>query len=355
MTSTLSAPAPHHHGHFAHHVRTKGWGIEPGWKIVNHNIEAKTKVPKNHHVDHPVLFDHHHHHSNSPLLNSQHLRRSFRLPRETNKDRFTHFENGIGRIGPPRSSSFRDQSAPPAPSSTSSTSSNSSSSSSSGRNIEIKLIGPVRTASKSYEFDIPLVDNVKEQRCPMHQHDHNHYQPHQSRLSYFRPKQPLEERRSSDSNSSSSVRSRSSPPPNPPPTPVNLSFSKVMAIPQNAVIPRSQPEPPHHHPQSHHHRQSLPRSSFTFNNILSKNNLTDSKSFPVRSSFMGGSLRVKHPDRHSDRVSYASSEASVPQQQQQIPLMPPGVLKKPGVNRNGPKHMKKVAFLENAEFSRGIP
>ena len=38
------------------------------------------------------------------------------------------------------------------------------------------------------------------------------------------------------------------------------------------------------------------------------------------------------------------------------PVAPVGVLKKPGsLNRSGPKHMKKVAFLENAEFSRGIP
>ena len=40
----------------------------------------------------------------------------------------------------------------------------------------------------------------------------------------------------------------------------------------------------------------------------------------------------------------------------EVMMMPPGVLKKPGSgNRSGPKHMKKVAFLENAEFSRGIP
>ena len=37
MTSFGSAtlpPAPHH-SHFQHHVRTKGWGIEPGWKLVS--------------------------------------------------------------------------------------------------------------------------------------------------------------------------------------------------------------------------------------------------------------------------------------------------------------------------------
>ncbi len=37
-------------------------------------------------------------------------------------------------------------------------------------------------------------------------------------------------------------------------------------------------------------------------------------------------------------------------------FIPPGVLKKPGsCRREGPKGLKKVAFLENAEFSRGIP
>jgi len=40
-----SATSSGHHTHFAHHVRTRHWGIEPGWKFVSHEPETRQRIP----------------------------------------------------------------------------------------------------------------------------------------------------------------------------------------------------------------------------------------------------------------------------------------------------------------------
>lgn len=124
--------------------------------------------------------------------------------------------------------------------------------------------------------------------------------------------------------------------------------------------------------------RSASSSSVGYNNarpIPTKNNVEDSFYFrPIRSSSSGGGgtlPRSANKHLYDSRGSYkgysyessaglpssgsssVSSSPTVPETV--VPMARPGVLKKPGANRGARKSMKKVAFLENAEFSRGSP
>ena len=81
-----NANSNHHHSHFAHHVRTKAWGIQPGWKFVA-SESSTVRKPPNYIAESPAAG------STAPAA------------AVTSKDRFQYFENGIGRIHPPSSSS----------------------------------------------------------------------------------------------------------------------------------------------------------------------------------------------------------------------------------------------------------
>ena len=231
MTST-TALGPPHHSHFAHHVRTRGWGIEPGWKFVNKDSQTSYYPPPSSDFIDPTL------------------RRSFRIkdPSITtfSKDRFSNYydsgsrysssssssnSNYSGSLG--RTGSFRDR----------------------GRTIEIKLVDSTNT---HYSRNGVGLRSRTDDDCPIH--------------SAYR-----------SASLSSSLPSRYS------------------------TLPRAQKPMP------------FPTGTMAVENGFS-------------------SLRVSPPT-----VSPPTGE-----------IVPPGVLKKPGSYR-GPKHMKKVAFLENAEFSRGIP
>jgi hypothetical protein len=239
-SSSTSLYMPPHH----YHVRTKGWGIEPGWKLVSHSIEQDTKYPK--------VID----------VGNRRSSSSTGLRERTNgigRDRFTHFENGIGRIKPP----------PPVTTSTSSLHS---------------------SASKS------RIGASKEDICPIH----NHHVPTAAAA-----------------------------------TGLTSNAHWFASVGRNAGERyRSAGYVTTGRPSIFQTNLSIGSSSSISNRIIGSSSLDHRRYSPPPSSGA------------SNASSTGSSEASV---------CPPGVLKKPGSNRGGPKHMKKVAFLENAEFSRGIP
>ncbi len=79
---------------------------------------------------------------------------------------------------------------------------------------------------------------------------------------------------------------------------------------------------------------------------------TQSSSSTLPRSLKASLSNSDHSSLSSSSSSSSSFSSSSPAASAQF--IPPGVLKKPGSYR-GPKSMKKVAFLENAEFSRGVP
>lgn len=253
MTSTLSHHHhnPHHHSHFAHHVRTRGWGIEPGWKFVNHESQRL------HHI--PVEFA------------DPHLRRSFRSSRES-PSIFSSYtkEPSVERYG--SDGSRRSSSNSRAQSFRGDRPSNGS-----GRNIEIKFLDNHHQSHGHHHGGSSSRRSKTDEDCPVHQ------------------SQTIASMARSLGNGTSSLRGYSS-----------------------STLPRA------HKP--------LP---FPVNDHPKLTNSSSSSSTSSTSSFPGG---------------YSSSSSTEPKTE----YVPPGVLKKPGSYR-GPKHMKKVAFLENAEFSRGIP
>ena len=73
------------------------------------------------------------------------------------------------------------------------------------------------------------------------------------------------------------------------------------------------------------------------------------------SSESSGGGSYTHKPLLRSRSAFVTRPEVIPPEPAAPPL-PPGVLKKPGMNRgNKAKSMKKVAFLDNTEFSRGLP
>jgi len=304
MTTFGSATLPPHHSHFEHHVRTKGWGIEPGWKLVSKNIEEKRSFTMQPTLNHEMILSRNLSKKVDSFGSISRRGGSITGLRERNansgvsdRDRFTHFENGIGRMKAPP--------PPPPPKSTVVSSSllSSSSSSASAAAVPTWRIGA-----------------SKEDICPIH-----HVPASSSSSSY------------SSSLGSASAPSATS----------NVHwFSSVgrAAGGRHYTSLNSNPRP-----------SILPAMPTTTTATAATSTTGRAQSPPVDPRRYS-----PPPSSVASGASAASSTGSGPWPEVSMMLMSPvapvGVLKKPGsLNRSGPKHMKKVAFLENAEFSRGIP
>ncbi len=256
-SSSASTTPVHHHSHFAHHVRTRAWGIEPGWKFVTHDTQKVRNVP--------ITIE-------SPD-GGVHNNRSYRNGTSVFEARFGSHSDNSGRHhnNHHHTSSLTSSSVAPF--------------SSSLRGSSFRLPSSVRrstVASRSKTDD----------DCPVH--STYHHQPRTATTSSY----------SSHYNPTSS-----------------LSF------------PTPKPQPPQ--------PSTLPRSAKLNYPCLD---------YPPSA---GGSSGHSPSSSFSSASSTSStSSSSSPPSSTEFVLQ--GVLKKPGSYR-GPKSMKKVAFLENAEFSRGLP
>jgi len=293
MATFGSATLPPHHSHFQHHVRTKGWGIEPGWKLVSKNVEEKRSFTLQPTTQELLLsrklskmID------NSNNMNARRvngggitgLRERNANSSVSDRDRFTHFENGIGRMKPPPPSQPPKSTMPSTLSSSSSTTSSASA-----------------AAAPTWR-----IGASKEDICPIH-----HVPAASSSSSY-----------------SSSLGSAPS---------ANSNVHWFASVGRAAGS----------RPYSNQRPSILP-------------GMTTSSTTTAAPSTARAQSPID-PRRYSPPPSSVASSASASSSNgsgssSEVMMMPPGVLKKPGSgNRSGPKHMKKVAFLENAEFSRGIP